>query len=237
MLQPPAPGPPPRGARARGCSTDQRGDHTMDRIARRLPALGSLALLAAAALPGAARAFSGGPPDGFAGDPPAMFNCTLCHLDFPVNSGDGSLQLLGLPAAYMPGANYNLTVRLADPGQQRWGFELTAIDATINAAGTFTLTDFLRTQLSDNPGTDPDYVKHTSVGADWGTPNGPTTWSFTWTAPLAGDATFYLAGNAADGTEDPGFDYIYTLVRTVPPQSVAVANATWSAVKAIYGAR
>src|SRR5262245_15237315 len=67
-------------------------------------------------------AYPDGPPDGFAGNPPNFFSCVLCHGTYDVNSGDGSLELLGLPAAYTPGATYDLTVKLQDPGQMRWGF-------------------------------------------------------------------------------------------------------------------
>ena len=203
----------------------------MDRIARRMLAL-SCVLVAAAPLP--AGAFSSGPPDGFAGDPPAMMNCTICHVDYPVNSGDGLLELLGLPAAFAPNTSYNLTVRLRDPGQQRWGFMMTSLDGSNAQAGTFALLDALRTQVSDNPGTDADYIKHTTLGTDFPTPDGPVSWDFTWTAPASGAATFYLAGNAADGTQDPGLDYIYTVVRTIEQQTVATSNVTWSAVKSLY---
>jgi hypothetical protein len=209
----------------------------MDRIATGRCALALLALGIAVAAPSPAGAFSSGPPDGFCGDPPAMMNCTICHVDFEANSGDGLLELLGLPATYMPGANYPVTVRLRDPGQQRWGFELTSLAAGNNQAGSFALLDAIRTQISDNPGTDPDYVKHTTTGTDFPTPDGPVSWTFTWTAPASGEATFYLAGNAADGTKDPGLDYIYTIARTVEPQTVAAAAATWSAVKALYKRR
>jgi hypothetical protein len=185
----------------------------------------------------AAGAFPEGPPDGVAGDPPLFFNCTLCHDSFAVNSGNGSLELLGLPLDYTPGAQYDLTVRLADPGQVEWGFEITALDAAGAAAGSFTITDALQTQLSDNPGTNPDYVKHTLDGVHEGTPNGPVTWGFRWTAPLSGAVTFYLAGNAADGSGDPSGDYIYALTRTVTEPTVAVTAKTWSGVKELYRRR
>jgi hypothetical protein len=185
----------------------------------------------------AAAAFPEGPPDGVAGDPPLFFTCTLCHDYYPVNSGNGSLELLGLPPEYTPGAQYDLTVRLADPGQVEWGFEVTALGALDQAAGTFNITDAVQTQLSDNPGTNPDYVKQTHDGVHADTPDGPVTWSFRWTAPPGGPVTFYLAGNAADGTGDPGFDYIYALTRTVNEPTVGVANRTWSGVKELYRKR
>ena len=88
-------------------------------------------VLATAALAlnlGPARAFDFGPPDGFCGNPPDGYACNVCHYDYDLNSGDGSLQLIGLPATAVAGTTYTLTVRLSDPQQKRWGFELTAVD-------------------------------------------------------------------------------------------------------------
>ena len=181
-----------------------------------------------------AGAYPEGPPDGVAGDPPAHFTCTLCHDLYPLSSGNGSLELLGLPVLYTSGAQYDLTVRLADPGQVEWGFEITAQDEMGHSAGTFMVTDPLRTQLSDNPGTSPDYLKHTRDGTYEGTADGPVSWTFRWTAPASGSVTFYLAGNAADGTGDPWYDYIYALERTVEQPTVGVASRTWSEVKELY---
>jgi len=191
-------------------------------------------LLLAGAVSNRAVAYPDGPPDGFCGNPPISQSCVLCHGDFAENSGDGLLELLGLPAAYMPGALYDVTVRLRDPGQVRWGFMMTVLDPMEQASGTLAVTDALHTQLSDNPAMSPDYVKHTLDGTYAGTSDGPVTWSFQWIAPIQGAATFYLAGNAANGANDPAGDYIYTLVRTVDEATVATASRTWSGVKALY---
>jgi hypothetical protein len=185
----------------------------------------------------AIHAFPEGPPDGVAGDPPLFFTCTLCHDSYSLNSGNGSLELLGLPLEYTPGASYDLTVRLADPGQIEWGFEITALGAQDQGSGSFTITDALQTQLSDNPGTSADYVKQTHGGVHEGTADGPVIWNFRWTAPLSGPVTFYLAGNAADGSGDPSNDSIYALTRTVAEPTVSVARQTWSGVKELYRRR
>jgi hypothetical protein len=182
-------------------------------------------------------AFDDGPPAGFAGDPPGYNNCTLCHADYPLNSGDGSLAILGLPGAFVPGTTYDLMVRLQDPGQARWGFELTVLDAANQQAGTLSLTDPVRTQLIDFPGTNPDYVEQTHDGTYAGMPNGPVVWPFRWTAPDMETVTFYVAGNAADGTFDPGNDYIYTSQVTVEQGTIAVDDRTWGGVKALYARR
>src|SRR5262245_57924620 len=195
-----------------------------------------IAVIAVASAVTANRAFGypDGPPDGFCGNPPIFQSCNLCHADFVENSGDGLLELLGLPPAYTPGGLYDLTVRLRDPGQMRWGFMMTVLDPMDQASGTLALTDVVHTQLSDNPGTNPDYIKHTLDGTYAGTSDGPVTWSFRWTAPIQGAATFYLAANAANGANDPAGDYIYTIVQTVDEATVGTTSRTWSSVKALY---
>lgn len=169
-----------------------------------------------------AAAFSSGPPDGFAGEPPSFSSCTACHGDG--KPGNGSLSILNIPLQYEPNATYTLAVQLGDPGQMRWGFELTALDdATLFQAGTLTLVDKVTTQLSDHPMTDPDYLKQTMVGTFSGVPDGPVSWNFQWTAPAAGSVTFYVAGNAANGNGSAdGGDEIYTIQVPVAPPVSAV---------------
>jgi hypothetical protein len=163
--------------------------------------------------------FSGGPPDGATGAPGEVL-CTDCHTSFPANSGDGQLTLLGLPDAFDPGQTYTLTVSLADPGQQRWGFELAVKDDNDQEAGTITVTDAVNTQASVTGGI--TYLKHTSTGTQNGTPDGPVTWSFDWTAPSKGRqvAIFYAAGNAANGNGNNQGDYIYNISRIVSTRDV-----------------
>lgn len=191
----------------------------------------------ALAAAGAAFAYPDGPPDGFCGTPPLALNCSVCHGDFEVNSGNGGLELLGLPPAFQPGVLYNLTVRVQDPGQQEWGFEAAALDAANQQAGEFAVVDALRTQLSDNGGSAPDFMKQTEAGTADGTFDGPVSWSFQWLAPDTGSVDFYVAANAADASADPSGDYIYTLHITVPEATVATRSTTWTAVKSLYGRR
>ncbi len=172
--------------------------------------LGLGGLLAAGTL----MAYSGGAPNGYAGDPPAMNNCTACHSTFPVNSGDGTLSLAGLPETYVPESTYTLQVILQDPGQSRWGFELTVIDEAGNQGGVLEAVDGT-VQISEGPGNQRDYAKQTSSGTFNG--QSSATWSLRWTAPPAGTGpvTFYVAGNAANGNFSTSGDYIYTLSSAV----------------------
>jgi len=161
-------------------------------------------------------AYSDGPPDGYANNPPFYETCQACHSDL---LGDGALALLGVPlGGYSPNETYTLQVELRDPGQRRWGFELTVLDdVSYSQAGTLAVTDPVNTQLSDNIGTDPDYLKQTVDGTYAGTLDGPVTWQFDWTAPASGNVSFYVAGNAANGNANPTGDVIYWIQQPVGP--------------------
>lgn len=153
---------------------------------------------------------SGAPPNNYANNPPNNNNCTTCHSGNDVNGGDGEFLISLDIEEYMPGETYAVTVSLSDPGQSRWGFELTVQDENDNMAGSFTVTDETNTQLSDQGGDNPDFMKQTSTGTFSG--DDEATWTFDWTAPEegAGDVTFYASGNAANGNFTTSGDFIYT---------------------------
>jgi hypothetical protein len=165
---------------------------------RKLPALAF-----AFVLPSMVLAYSTGPPNGMTGAP-GEGTCVGCHTSFPLNSGNGSLSIEG-PANFEAGQTYMISVHLSDPDQVRWGFEFTPL-----TLGAITVTDATNTQMQSSGGK--PYVKHTSTGTHDNTPNGPTTWSFNWTAPAdpPSEITFYAAGNASNSSGDPIGDYIYT---------------------------
>jgi hypothetical protein len=159
--------------------------------------------------------FSSGPLDGKTGAPGEGL-CVECH---GIAIGDGSVAILGLPSNYTPSATYPITVRVEDPGQQRWGFELTALNAALEGSGSFTVTDALNTQLSAFAAPARSYIKHTSTGTRLGTANGPVDFNFNWTAPASdeGVITLFAAGNGANGNLASTGDYIYTANVSINP--------------------
>jgi hypothetical protein len=198
-------------------------------------------LVTAFFLPQIINAFSSGPPDGKTGAPGEGL-CSDCHSNS--SGGNGSLSLSGAPAEYVLNQTYTLTVTIEDPGQQRWGFELTASDSSNDAAGEFTITDGINTLLSDNSSPIKDYVKQTLDGTYSGAVDGPVSWDFDWTAPSTdvGEITFYVAGNAANGDFTSAGDFVYpTSISSPPPgpecvgicgdanddQAVNVSDAVW----------
>ena len=182
-------------------------------------------LLAISIIAGVARSYSGGPPDGYAGDPPSNFNCTACHASFPVNSGGGTLQMLNLPAEYRPDSTYTLSLSLEDNGQRRWGFELTVILDNGLQGGGLAPSNPSYVQISPGPDSLRDYAKQTTAGTLAG--QGSAAWDLLWTAPPvgSGSATFYVAGNAANNNGSTSGDYIYTISANLPEGIVGVVEA------------
>jgi len=173
-----------------------------------------------------AKAFSSGPPDGRAGDPPSFMTCVEgCHSTFPLNSGDGSLMIMGLPTEYTPGTEYVLTIAIEDPDQSRWGFEMTVIDDNGDQSGDLATQDGT-TQLSEGAGDARDYIKQTSSGSYQGQPD-TADWEVSWTAPPAGSgpSSFYLAGNAANNAGGNSGDYIYSIDVSIDEASIGVEDA------------
>ena len=177
-------------------------------------------LLVSVVLPILVTGFSSGPLDGKTGAPGEGL-CVECH---GAAVGDGSVTILGLPANYAPNTTYTVTVRVEDPGQQRWGFELTALNAALQGSGSFTVTDAVNTQVSAFAAPARSYMKHTSTGTRLGTADGPVDFNFDWTSPASdeGIITLYAAGNGATGNLASTGDFIYTA--NVSMNSPIVAN-------------
>ena len=146
-------------------------------------------------------------------------NCTKCHFDNALNDRRGSLSIDGIPAAFVAGREYPLTVTLRRAGLARGGFELSARYAPGSAdagrqAGTLRPRDG-RMQIVSVPGGAVQYIQHTKTGSAAAT-RGMLRWTFTWIAPAAShDASraveFDLAGNASNDDASPLGDFVYVL--------------------------
>jgi hypothetical protein len=134
----------------------------------------------------------------------AEMTCTSCHATSPLNpDGLGRLGLEGLPERYQAGRRYVLSLRVEHPAadRQRWGFEVTAVDAgTLAGAGRFEVEEPEATQVIESGVVGRQYVAHTEPGTALGRAGG-TRWTFAWVAPEAGggEVAFYAAVNAANG--------------------------------------
>jgi hypothetical protein len=170
------------------------------------------------------------------GGRPAESNCTnLCHNQIPtVNDPSGSLRILGVPAHYLPGQVYPITVQLqhtrATPSSNplRWGFQMQACKASNgDSAGTWLLganvpPDTFTFKISTSTGAwkRRQYVEHTrridnnqpEMGSNRYGQASPVTWTIDWKAPLTdvGIIYFFAAGNAANGDFTNGSGLAYS---------------------------
>ncbi len=217
-----------------------------------IPYLLSFLTLAAGVAVASSR-FSTGPPPSMTGAPavgsvPAESICGQCHQTYDdlgnrvpnVNLPGGAIELV-LPGTYVGGQTYPIEVRVWSdstafiPGR-KWGFQMTAFLASNGqGAGAFSVTNLNELQVVEGepgPWESRSYVEHQFLGTQTGVA-GPVTWQFQWQAPTVGAGTVYFAAaaNAADGTFDPGKDFIYTTLDSVADFLTPVQAATWGSVK------
>ena len=139
-----------------------------------------------------------------------------CHDDKTINAGSAavSIQVGNSLSKYTAGQTYQIKVKITDTNVERFGFQLLALfsqDAT--NAGTFQLTDKVRTQIIKNELalTNRSYVTYTFNGTD-AVKTGIGEWTVNWIAPSTqvGPVTFYAgAVSANDDMTDQGDD-VYT---------------------------
>jgi hypothetical protein len=140
-------------------------------------------------------------------------SCLHCHTSFKLNEGrviGGVFEIRGAPVTYETGQSYPITVILGQPGQSRWGFEVSVRHvASARQAGQLVPIN-ATTQVKEEAGI--QYLEHTSAGTREGTSDGPVEFHFNWVAPdsAGGPVFFNAAGNAADASGTPAGDYIYT---------------------------
>jgi hypothetical protein len=155
-------------------------------------------------------AYVGGSPVGMTGAPGDV-SCVMCHTTYPLNSGGGGLHFIQAPYTYTPGQTHTFWVEMEDAGMQRWGFQLTALDAGGQPLGTIRGGSEDSTQVIVAYGR--EYLDHRYLGACGGDP-GPVQWRVEWTAPIGGGngpVTFYVAGLSANADAIAVGDYTYTL--------------------------
>ncbi|HHG83856.1 MAG TPA: T9SS type A sorting domain-containing protein [Bacteroidetes bacterium] len=191
----------------------------------------ALSLLMLGVFTGEAYSFRNGAPAGKSGGAgEATCATSSCHAG-ALNSGPGTLTInSNAPGGvYTPGDTYLVTVRLAQTGISRFGFEVLAAFSPLvsKSVGFLNLTNSGETKLLTSGLR--KYVTHTSSGT-LGT--NFFEWDFEWKAPDTGvgDVQFFVAGNAANNNGNKTGDLIYsqslTLTQLPVGTNVALANPT-----------
>jgi hypothetical protein len=166
-------------------------------------------------------------------------NAAGCHVGNPLNAAGGSLTVNGLPAEYVPDQSYPVTVVVQRTAAVKYGFQISAVDANGNQAGSFTAGS---NRVSVITGSGIQYAQHNALATTLAPFTG--TFALTWRAPATavGTVRFNVAGNAANGNQQNTGDFIYTTppidipaVAAPPPdltfRSYATANAGGVSVK------
>tara|TARA_B100000809_G_scaffold266153_1_gene327574 strand:+ start:2775 stop:3902 length:1128 start_codon:yes stop_codon:yes gene_type:complete len=163
----------------------------------------------------------GSPFAGLSNSPGDANSCLQCHNSFVMNSGSGTSAITStIPASgYVPGDTYTITGSVSETGINKFGFEMTAEkDADNSKVGSVIITDGTKTQTSGSSA-----VTHKSAGVNG---SGSNSWSFDWTAPIAGtgDVSFYGAFNAANINSSSSGDNVYAsslaVSESLPPPPV-----------------
>jgi hypothetical protein len=175
------------------------------------------ALIAAGLRLVASHAYADGAPPGFSGGFKEE-TCHACHFHEPPNASPGRVAIDGVPARFVAGERYTLTITLTRTGMTRAGFQLAARFKDTGAqAGTLApaRSDADRVGVETQGGV--QYAGQKKAGAAIGDP-GVARWTIEWTAPASGVVIFHVAANAADGNDSADGDFVYTSrTESAPP--------------------
>lgn len=173
------------------------------------------------------------------GSYPAEPNCSGCHSGNALNSG-GAVALVNPPTWYRPGGTYRLTLRLtstqtAGSSGRQWGFQLTALDPSGAAAGSFANVTGQGTMTATGTGS---FAGRPYIEVDTGNHGGeasPVSWQFDWTAPATGvgSVSFWFVGLAGNGSSTGG-DWVYTGSYAIGDTTTPALPTTWGEIKKRY---
>ncbi len=139
--------------------------------------------------------------------------CHACHDSYRLDSGralGGFFEIEGVPKTFIAGQTYPLKAIIGHPGQTRWGFELSVrfADSGRQAGKLVSTDEWTQVKVADQV----QYIEHTLAGTHPEATQGRAEFHFNWIAPESGEgvALFSAAGNAADSSNNPAGDFIYT---------------------------
>ena len=163
----------------------------------------------------AAHAYADGAPPGFSGGLKEE-TCHACHFHQPLNAPPGRVTLEGIPAQFVAGQRYALTIALTRPQMKRAGFQLSArFKADGAQAGTLASIERDRTKVESEGKV--HYAGQTKAGSTVADAEA-VRWTIEWTAPASGGpVVFTVAANAADGNESADGDFVYTFSAEATP--------------------
>lgn len=154
---------------------------------------------------------------GYTGSPVESTCATSgCHSSFSLNSGGGSVTITSVPAMtndqYVPGTAYAMSVTVSRTGSNVFGLGVEVLGATNTNAGVLAVTNSTQTRIAASGGR--TNIVHQLNG---GLVANTKTFSFKWTAPASGNATFYAGCVAGNNNGNNSGDYVYTKQMALTP--------------------
>jgi hypothetical protein len=164
-------------------------------------------------------------PPASSGNPAGNKTCnqSSCHTgnnvivatnEISIKMAESLVDLNGAPdidntTTYTPGTTYFMALSINVTGSA-YGFQIIGQDATNAEAGTFTVTNATKTQITTETSTQKKFMGHKAA-------DNTKSWIFKWTAPTTdvGPITFYSAVNQANGNQDESGDQIYKTAITL----------------------
>lgn len=155
-------------------------------------------------------AYADGAPPGFSGGFGEQ-SCHACHFEGEVNSGPERAAIAGVPAQFVAGERYALTITLSRPGMALAGFQLTArFKDDGGQAGTLDAGADQAARVKVEIQSDVQYANQHKEGTTI-TGGHTARWSVVWTAPDARrPVVFHVAANAGDGDGTAEGDHVET---------------------------
>jgi hypothetical protein len=165
---------------------------------------------------------------------PGENTCTQCHNSFSLNEGTGSLTLSNTKLedsnwVATKDSTYIFEVNISHTDAAIFGFGVEALNKKGENSGILSIENSSETQLMNaNVGgisrTNITHKKNAGLSAN------SKTFTFKWTATSAADTTtFYVVGNAANNSNNPAGDYIYSTSQVVtrvidPSENTSIFN-------------
>lgn len=148
--------------------------------------------------------------------------CRSCHSTYALNNAGGSVTITGLPASYVAGTAYPISVVVTHSAADRkkFGFSMKvvnsagAVTGTLSSSNTYAVVSSSEL-VSKNPPTLTNANTYTFNNLTWTAPSTPGSNDQT--------VTFYVSGLACNGSGSSS-DYVYTKTNAVPLVVTAIAN-------------
>ena len=150
-------------------------------------------------------------------------DCTVCHFDNDINGQGGTVKLNGVPATYLAGQQYAISVTLEHGVLSTGGFQLAIQDIAGKPAGKLNANqDDVKTIIVD--GTKQFYVQHSKPQKKRDNDT-HIQWTMVWTAPDGNrDLIIGVAAIAANDDASALGDYVYTATARINSSRVDSTN-------------